>query len=54
MIFRRMTLAVGSGGGTTEGPLEIGKIVTKIWSYIPGMYTFEEKAELQGIFSKEL
>ena len=41
--------SVALGGG---GTLEIGKMVEENWSYLPGVYTVEEEAEIPEILSK--
>ena len=40
---------------TPERPLpEIGKIVIENWCYLPGVYTFQNEAEIQEILSNKL
>ena len=45
---------VGRGGERRNvPPPETGKIVVEIWCYLPEVYTFGEKSEIQEIFSKK-
>ena len=47
--------SVGRGGDAgTFPPPETGKIVVEIWCYLPEVYTFGAKSEIQEIFSKKL
>ena len=46
-------MSVASGGVEGQNvPASVGKIVVENWCYVPGVYTFGEKAELQEIFSR--